>query len=110
VTGRWLYHALLHVEWERVDAVYAPESLAREGFVHTSHRDSVAESARLYVASKGPCVVLRIDPRRVPSRIEVASTPRGPMPHVLGPIPRDAIVEAIPLQAWDEGSAPDALD
>jgi hypothetical protein len=32
------------------------------------------------------------------------------MPHVLGPIPRDAIVEAIPLAAWDEASAPDAID
>jgi uncharacterized protein (DUF952 family) len=110
VTGRWLYHALLRVEWERVDAVYAPESLAREGFVHASHRDRVAESARLYVAPKGACVVLRIDPRRVRASVEMASTPRGPMPHVLGSIPRDAIVEAIPLEAWDESSMPDALD
>ena len=34
---------------------------------------------------------MRIDPRRVGARIELAQTPRGPMPHVFGPIPKDAI-------------------
>jgi uncharacterized protein (DUF952 family) len=109
VKARWLYHALPRLDWERVGAVYAPESLAREGFVHASHRDRIAESARLYVAPSGPCVVLRIDPRRIPSRIEIAATPRGPMPHVRGAIPREAIVEATPLEAWNESEAPDAI-
>jgi hypothetical protein len=54
--------------------------------------------------------VLRIDPRRIPSRIESAGTPRGPMPHVRGAIPREAIVEVTPLEAWDESEAPDAID
>jgi len=37
--------------------------------------------------------VLAIDPRRLDVRVEVADTPRGPMPHVHGAIPRDAARE-----------------
>ena len=72
---RWLYHALPEGEWERVTEVYAPESLAREGFVHASYRDAIAESARLYV--RAPSVILRIDPRRLTAPVEIAETPRG---------------------------------
>jgi hypothetical protein len=32
------------------------------------------------------------------------------MPHVRGAIPREAIVEATPLEAWDESEAPDVID
>ncbi len=113
MTTRWLYHALLREIWERVDQrvgeAYAPESLESEGFVHASYRDVVGESARLYVATKGACVILRIDPRRLGVRVEVAETPRGPMPHVLGAIPRDAIVDVVDLDAWDAARAPDLL-
>jgi uncharacterized protein (DUF952 family) len=111
VTSRWLYHALPKGEWGRVASVvcdYAPASLVAEGFVHTSYRDAVAESARLYVAP--PQVVLRIDPRELAARIEVAATPRGPMPHVHGPIARHAIVEATDLEAWDASAAPDLIE
>ncbi len=104
---RWLYHALPRDEWERVTGPYAPESVRAEGFVHASHRDAIAESARLYV--RAPSVILRIDPRRLAGRIEIAATPRGPMPHVHGPIPRDAIVEVVALEAWDPSRAPDAI-
>ena len=110
MSERWLYHALPKGEWGRVARAvreYAPESLAREGFVHASYRDAVAESARLYV--KPPCVILRIDPRLLESRVEVAATPRGPMPHVRGPILRDAVVEVVDLDAWDPNAAPDAI-
>jgi uncharacterized protein (DUF952 family) len=107
---RWLYHALPHEEWERVGESYAPESLAREGFIHASYREAIEASARLYVAPKGACVIVRIDPRALKVRIDVADTPRGPMPHVVGPIPRAAIVEAIDLEAWSNAAAPDFID
>jgi uncharacterized protein (DUF952 family) len=107
VRERWLYHALPKGEWERVAGDYAPESLAREGFVHTSFRGDIAASAALYVAP--PRVILRIDPRKVAAPITIAETPRGPMPHVHGPIPRDAIVEAADFEGWDAERAPDAI-
>jgi uncharacterized protein (DUF952 family) len=107
---RWIYHALLREEWERVEGAYAPESLALEGFVHASYCDVILESARLYVAPRGACVILRIDPRMLDVVIDVADTPRGPMPHMLGPVNRAAIVDVVPLEAWSASSAPDVID
>jgi dCTP diphosphatase len=89
--GRWLFHIVERARWERGDEPYAPESLAREGFVHCSYRDAVAESAQLYFAKDAALVVLEIDPVHLDAHINVAATPRGPMPHVHGAIPRDAV-------------------
>jgi hypothetical protein len=95
---RWLYHALPRHEATAVLAgqgPLVPSSLATEGFVHTSYRDVARASAELYVG--GDAVVLAIDPRRLGLRVEIAETPRGPMPHVMGPVPRGAIHGALEL-------------
>ena len=90
---RWLYHVReAHETGSAGAGDYAPASLEREGFVHCSFRDDVGESARLYFAPSARLEVLRIDPRRLSARVEIAHTPRGPMPHVHGPIPSAAIV------------------
>jgi uncharacterized protein (DUF952 family) len=102
---RWLYH-LIHRGTDVGDP-YAPASLASEGFVHCSFRDEVRESARLYFPKGAPLEVLRIDPRRVGARVDLAATPRGPMPHIHGPVPREAIVETLALEAID--TAPDTM-
>lgn len=78
------------VVWDAAGDYHA-KSLATEGFVHASYREKVVESARLYFPADADLVVLEIDPAKLSARIEVAQTPRGPMPHVFGPIPRAAI-------------------
>jgi cyclohexyl-isocyanide hydratase len=86
---RWLFHACPAAD-EAFSRTYAPPSLAREGFIHASYKDLLEESVRLYL--KGVDVrVLAIDPRRLDVPVDVADTPRGPMPHVHGPIPADAV-------------------
>lgn len=103
---QWLYHATLEPIPEA--GAYAPASLAREGFVHASFRDSIAESVALYFAGDSRVRILQIDPRRLRSAVEVVSTPRGPMPHILGPVGREAIVAS-----WRESelaAAPAELD
>jgi cyclohexyl-isocyanide hydratase len=103
---RWLYHALPRHEAAAVlsgDGPLAPPSLETEGFVHTSYRDVARASAELYVG--GDAVVLAIDPRRLGRRVDVAETPRGPMPHVMGDVPRAAITRALEL-----AELPDADD
>ncbi|HEY8075581.1 MAG TPA: DUF952 domain-containing protein, partial [Labilithrix sp.] len=89
---KWLFHLARREEivWG-ADGRYAPASLAREGFIHASYKDAVAESARLYFEDGADIRVLAIDPRRLDKPIEIATTPRGDMPHVRGPIPADAI-------------------
>ena len=94
---RWLFH-VLHAEaasfsdrsWGS-DGRYRPASLEREGFIHASYRDAVLESARLYFPAGADLRVLAIDPRRLDVPVEGARTPRGPMPHVCGSIPGDAV-------------------
>ena len=101
---RWIYHL---AESDPSTEAYAPESLRTEGFIHGSYRDAVAESARLYFPASAVLRVLRIDPRRLDVPVEVAETPRGPMPHVHGPVPRDAIREVLSLDALSR--APDEV-
>jgi uncharacterized protein (DUF952 family) len=111
---RWLYHALPTEQWRAAQTrgELRPASLATEGFVHTSYRDTVVESARLYLP-KGPTTVLLVDPRRLGVAVDVATTPRGPMPHVMGPIPIAAVARVFTLEELEAeiaaGAAPDAL-
>lgn len=102
---RWLYHVI--PRGTDLGDRYAPATLVIEGFVHCSFRDEVRESALLYFPHDIALDVLRIDPRRTGARIEIAPSPRGPMPHVHGPIPRDAVAEVLPLD--HVASAPDRV-
>lgn len=90
---RWLFHVLRagEIGWGS-DGRYRPKSLEQEGFIHASYRDAVLESARLYFSGDPTNLsVFAIDPRRLDVPVEVVDTPRGPMPHVKGGIPCDAV-------------------
>lgn len=104
--ARWLYHVYLATV--SIDDPYGPVSLAQEGFVHCSFRDAVMESAQLYFSRDVELRVLQIDPRRVGCEVRVVETPRGPMPHVHGAIPRAAIVRTWSLDQL--AGAPDRID
>ncbi len=103
---RWLYHILPSGAAPSLDgppgAVFSPPSLATEGFVHASYAPKVRESAALYFPPGSDLQVLRIDPRRLACRVVEAATPRGPMPHVHGAIPIDAIRAASSLDGFSE--------
>ncbi len=84
------------IVWDAEDRYHA-KSLATEGFIHASYRGKVEESARLYFPAGADLRVLEVDPTGLDVR--VAETPRGPMPHIYGPIPRKHLVRIIPLSA-----------
>lgn len=104
---RWLYH-IRPGPGSPLPARYAPASLAAEGFLHASFQGDVAESARLYFPAGAELSVLRLDPRRLDVPVTIATTPRGPMPHVHGAVPRDAVIEELPLAAI--AHAPDRVE
>jgi uncharacterized protein (DUF952 family) len=116
---RWLYHAVTREAWERARAEGAGAYSARDAhgegaaFIHASFRDRILESARLYLPAGVARVIVRIDPRRLGAtgRVTVAETPRGPMPHIYGAVPRDAIAEIYEEEAFarDVATAPDAV-
>ena len=102
---RWLYHVL--AADVTVDDPYAPDAFVQEGYIHCSFRDEVVNSARRYFPAGMALRVLQIDPRRLGCEVRVVETPRGPMPHVHGRIPRAAIVRERGLDQL--GDAPDAI-
>ena len=102
---RWLYHVLA-AEMPVADP-FSPPNLLQDGYIHCSFRDAVVQSARLYFAADARLRVLQIDPRRVRCEVRVVDTPRGPMPHVHGAIPRAAIVRELSLDQLAD--APDDL-
>ena len=91
---RWLFHAakIEDIGWGS-EGRYEPPSLAKEGFIHASYKNRLAESVSLYFtdADDAHVRVLAIDPRRLDVPVVVVDTPRGPMPHIHGGIPSDAI-------------------
>lgn len=103
---RWLYH-VLEADGALADP-FSPPSLAQEGFIHCSFRDRAAESARLYFAADARLRVLQIDPRQVRCEVRIVDTPRGPMPHVHGAIPRAAVVRELTIDQL--AAAPDDIE
>jgi cyclohexyl-isocyanide hydratase len=101
--ARWLYHL---AEERDLGEAWSPPSLGEEGFVHCSFAEQVRESARLHFHPSAKLFVHRVDPRRVGARIRLAPTSRGPMPHVEGPLVRDAVLDAVPLEDF---AGPDRL-
>jgi uncharacterized protein (DUF952 family) len=106
---RWLYH-ILRGELRFEHDAYAPSTLATDGFVHASHKTEVRESIRIHFRGADPASlrILQIDPRLLRVPVELATTPRGPMPHIQGAIPRTAVRGVITLDDLD--TAPDDIE
>jgi uncharacterized protein (DUF952 family) len=79
-------------------------SLADEGFVHCSFAEQVDATADRYYGDADDVVVLRIDPDRLPGAVVVEDIGGAGVafPHVYGPIPIAAVVDARP---WRRGGA-----
>jgi uncharacterized protein (DUF952 family) len=102
---RWLYH-VVPIDVPLEDP-FSPPSLGFEGYIHCSFRDATAQSARLYFAADARLRVLQIDPRLLSCEVRVVDTPRGPMPHVHGAIPRAAIARELTIDQL--AGAPDTI-
>ncbi|MGH7281017.1 MAG: DUF952 domain-containing protein [Polyangiaceae bacterium] len=102
---RWLYH--IRPVMQATAWPYAPPSLLAEGFVHASFRDRVEESAQLYFPRDATLEVLRLDPRKIRARVEIAMTPRGEMPHIFGAIERAAVDRIMTLAEFAASQQPD---
>lgn len=102
---RWLYHLISADSWSSGEL--RPASLDREGFIHCSYRDEVRRTAELHFPAGAPLEVLQLDPRRLAVPLREDPSPRGPMPHVYGAVPADAVRGRWPVARIAE--APDAV-
>lgn len=98
-----IYHLALRDEW--LHAVDSGEdyrqstlggSLDDVGFIHCSFADQVQQIADLVYAGRRHVVLLVIDPSTLPYEIRVENLDGGdrPFPHIYGPLPTEAVVEA----------------
>jgi uncharacterized protein (DUF952 family) len=106
--GDCIYHLVTNSEWEkaRASGVYAPASLASEGFLHCSMLGQLAPVAERYFPGRDGVVILRIDRSRLTSPVRYEeSEPGEHYPHLYGPLDLRAVVESRPLRFDSLGRA-----
>ncbi|MEZ5237861.1 MAG: DUF952 domain-containing protein [Microthrixaceae bacterium] len=95
-----IYHLALADEWERASATGADydrstigASLADEGFVHASFAPQVEGTAEAFYRGRD-IVLLTIDPGLLGAPVRIEEVGDGWFPHIYGPVPRAAVVDA----------------
>ena len=100
-----LFHIATRDDWNaaRASGSYTTSTVGRtlddEGFIHACRRDQVSGVfSRYYKNVREPLVLLTITPERL-MQAEVREEVVGDetYPHIYGPIPRGAVVSAVPL-------------
>jgi len=102
-----LFHLVPEPQWRaaREAGVYAPASLAAEGFVHFSYREQVAGTANRLYADKQDLIVVEVDPARLGQPVvdEDLYGADEEFPHVYAAIPTSAAVAEHPLRRTPHG-------
>jgi uncharacterized protein (DUF952 family) len=102
---RPIYHLVLRSAWEHDPGQpFEASSLADEGFIHCSYADQVVRSANRFYADATDLLLLTIDTSRLSSLLREEPAGNGALfPHIYGPINRDAVTSAVPLQRGADG-------
>jgi uncharacterized protein (DUF952 family) len=102
-----IFHIVAEPEWRAACEAgrYAPESLAREGFVHFSYRHQVAGTANLRFSDAENLLVLEIDPNRLGQPVidEDLYGSGQRFPHVYAAVPIAAVVAEHRLRRSADG-------
>jgi uncharacterized protein (DUF952 family) len=108
-----ILHILTRSQWDlaRQHCDYCPPSLAAEGFIHCSTITQVIATANLFYRGKHDLIVLRIDERKLVSRLQFEAPataedarPQALFPHIYGPLNLNAVIDAIELPCEADGS------
>lgn len=109
-----IYHITDEVAWRRAlgELEYRGDSLSREGFIHASTREQVAEVANRLFAGRTDLLLLTIGADRVAARIVRENLEGGSeqYPHIYGPLNLDAVLAASVYRAIDGRFQPPAVD
>jgi uncharacterized protein (DUF952 family) len=98
-----IYHMCAAEAWEEAVAAGEYRGSAddrRDGFLHFSTADQIAESARRHRAGQGGLVLVTVEPARLGDRLRWEASRDGALfPHLYGPLlPAEAAsVEKLPL-------------
>ena len=100
-----IFHIATVADWRRTleSGTYttstAGRTLEEEGFIHASRRDQVQGVFDRYYRSAGEdLLLLTVDPARLTdAEVRLEAVGADTYPHVYGPINRNAVVAAVPL-------------
>ncbi len=107
MTEQAIYHMAHAADWARAEAgeTYrgSPDDL-RDGFIHFSTGEQVAESAAKHRAGQKDLVLVAVDPAKLGDALKWEAGRRGQdFPHLYGPLPADAVVSVEPLPLGSDG-------
>ena len=101
-----ILHIATREQWEaaQLEGVYHGDTLATQGFIHTSEPHQVLGVANTLFAGQSGLVLLCIDPDRLTSelRYEVADGQR--FPHLYGPLNLGAVVRVVDFRPGIDGA------
>jgi uncharacterized protein (DUF952 family) len=103
-----LLHIATKEDWlaGQTSGVYRVVSLEKEGFIHCSTVGQLMGVANDYYAGRQGLLLLVIDDEKVPAEIryEDCYETGQQFPHIYGPLPANAIVEAIDFLPSEDGT------
>ena len=92
-----IYHVVTEANWQNAlqQGFYEAESLATEGFIHTSKAEQVAGVLSRYYQNKNNLLLLHIDETKLtaPLKYELAPSVNEEFPHIFGRLNIDAVIK-----------------
>ena len=92
-----IYHVVTEANWQKALQLgfYEAESLATEGFIHTSKAEQVAEVLERYYKNQNNLFLLHIEETKLtaPLKYELAPSVNEEFPHIFGQLNLDAVVK-----------------
>lgn len=93
-----IYHVVTEINWQYAleNGFYEAESLAKEGFIHTSKAEQVEGVLERYYKGQTGLILLHIDETKLisPLKYELAPSFNEKFPHIYGRLNIDAVVKA----------------
>lgn len=108
MTDQPIYHMAHAADWARAEAGApyrgSPDDL-RDGFIHFSTAEQVAESAAKHRAGQTDLVLVAVDPAALGDALKWEPGRRDEtFPHLYGLLPAEAVVRAEPLPLGADGT------
>jgi uncharacterized protein (DUF952 family) len=103
----WIYHITPRETWENaaLAGIYQGDTLATEGYIHTSTREQVLRTANSFYHGRSGLVLLEIDADKVDPEIRYEAAPTGEMfPHIYGPLDPRAVIRVYDFPSTMEGT------
>lgn len=92
-----IYHVVTEANWQNalLEGFYEAESLAKEGFIHTSKAEQVDGVLERYYKGQSSLFLLHIDETKLtaPLKYELAPSVNEEFPHIYGRLNLDAVTK-----------------